>query len=67
VPIGDQRHRSKNRSYFDYLVGDLLEKRWHLEAQGLGGLQIDHQLELGRALYRQLAWFSALEDAVDVL
>jgi hypothetical protein len=44
-----------------------LEKRWHLEGQCLGGLQIDHQLELGRALDRQLTRFSALEDAVDVL
>ena len=32
---------------FDYFIGDLLEKRWHLETQCLGGLEVDDKLELG--------------------
>src|SRR5262245_65122250 len=31
---------------FDHLVGELLEMQWHVEAERLGGLEIDHQLEL---------------------
>ena len=38
----------------------------HVEAEGLGGLEIDHQLVLGRVLHRQISRFLALEDAVDV-
>src|SRR6516162_1296291 len=52
---------------FDHLVRELLEMQRHVEAQRLRSLRIDHQLELGRRLDRQLPRFSALEDAVDVL
>ena len=34
------------RSLFDHFVGDLLEMHRHFEAQRLGRLHIDHQLEL---------------------
>ena len=30
------------------------------------GLEIDHQLVLGRRLHRQVGWLLALEDAIDV-
>ena len=33
-------------SLFDHFVGNLLEMHWHFEAQRLGGLHIDNQLEL---------------------
>jgi hypothetical protein len=37
---------------FDDLVGDGEQRRWHVEAEGLRGLEIDHQLELGGLLDR---------------
>src|SRR5215831_6552980 len=36
-----------------------------VEAERFGGLQVDHQLELGRLLDGQIARFSALQDLVD--
>src|ERR1700726_2010196 len=51
---------------FDHLVGKLLEMHWHVEAERLGSLEVDHQLELNRGLHGKLARFRALEDAVGI-
>ena len=53
--------RSKWQSYRD--VGALPQEQRHVEAERLGGFQIDHQLELVRSLDGELARFCALEDA----
>jgi hypothetical protein len=37
-------------SLFDHLVGAGEQRGWHLEAERVGGLEVDHQLELGRLL-----------------
>jgi hypothetical protein len=34
----------------------LLEQRWNVEAERLGGGQIDDQVKLGRLLDRDVAW-----------
>jgi hypothetical protein len=39
---------------------------WYFEAKRLGCLEIDRQLVLGRRLHRQVGWFLALEDAINV-
>ena len=53
-------------SLFDHLVGALLEMQRHVEAERLGGLEVDHQLELDRGLDGKLARLRALEDAIDI-
>ena len=40
--------------------------RRNFEAERLGGLEVDHQLELGRRLHRQVGRLLAFEDAVDI-
>ena len=57
---------SGHRRLFDHLVGDLLEMHRHVEAQRLGGLEIDDELIFRRRLHWHVGWFLALEDAVDV-
>src|SRR6266566_7543051 len=54
-------------SLFDHLVGGLLQTQRHVEAQRLGGLEVDDQLKLCRRLDREIGRLLALEDAVDVL
>src|SRR5215468_8855775 len=54
------------KSLFDHVVGALPQKQRHVEAERLGGFQIDHQLELVRSLDGEVARFCALEDAVTI-
>src|SRR5262252_362035 len=65
VPTGDLSRCSKTQ-LLDHIVGSLLELHWHVEAERLGGLHVDHQLELDRRLDRKLAWLGSLEDAVGI-
>src|SRR6516164_7274129 len=59
----------KSASYtasLNHLVGARAQRRWHFEAKLPRGLQIDHQLDFGRRLHRQVGRLFALEDAIDV-
>jgi hypothetical protein len=51
---------------FDHLVGPLLHEPRYVEAERLGGLQIDDQFELGCRLDRKFARFHALEDTISI-
>src|SRR3981081_695721 len=51
---------------FDHLVGARKHRWWYVEAKRLGGLEVNHQLVLGRRLHRQIGGLLALEDAIDV-
>src|SRR5258706_3934620 len=50
----------------DRLDGLREQRERHGEAQRLGGLHVDHQLELGRQLNRKIGRLGAFEDLIDV-
>src|SRR5262245_37699958 len=79
TPVGDRarlrpmrpaywfaRKRPSKASLFDHLVGAGEQTVRHVEAEGLCGLEVDHQLVLGRCLHRQVGGLLAFENAVDV-
>src|SRR6516165_7805646 len=51
---------------FDYLVGGVQEFVRYAEAERLGGLEVDCELERGRLLDWQLGWIGLVENFVDV-
>ena len=51
---------------FDDLISARKERMRHSEAQRLGGLEVDHQLEFGRILHWKVGGLFALEDSIDV-
>src|SRR5262249_50993295 len=48
------------------LIRPCEEGRWDRQAEGLGGLEIDDQLELRWLLDRKISWAGALQDPVHV-
>src|ERR1022692_1557647 len=51
---------------FDHLVRTRLHCRRHAEAEGLGGLEVDVQLDLRAPLHRQIARLFAFENTPGV-
>src|SRR6476620_3425871 len=48
------------------LIGPQQQRLWDREPERLGGLEVDHQLELRRLLHGQVGGLGALEDLVHV-
>src|SRR5262245_18002672 len=59
--------RSARRNLlFDHFVGAGEKRQWDFEAERLGGLEVDCQLELCRQYNRQIARLLTLEDAAGI-
>jgi len=52
---------------FDHLIRPLQERLGDGQAEGLGGLEVDDQLELGGLLDREVTWFGAPENFSHVM
>jgi hypothetical protein len=52
---------------FDHLVGERAQLERHVEAERLGGLEVDHQLELGRLRDRQVGGLFAIKSRTNSL
>src|SRR5262249_53543049 len=50
----------------DYLVGALLKNPRHVEAERLGGLEVENQIELSGLLDRQTSRLLTSQDAINV-
>src|SRR5215470_3213535 len=50
----------------DHLISAGQERRRNGQAERLGSLEVDHQLEFPRLLHRQVARLSALQNSVDI-
>jgi hypothetical protein len=51
---------------FDHFVGNGEHAWWNCEAERLGGLHVDDQLELGWQLHRKFGGLVALENAISI-
>src|SRR5712692_5574551 len=58
--------RKWSKSLFDHLVGPGRQTRRNFKTERLGGLQVDHEFELGRPHERQLGDLGALEQAAGI-
>src|SRR6266511_4692218 len=68
VPVEEPSTASKPdvRALLDDLVGAGEQRRRDFQAERLGSLEIDDQIESSRLLHRQVSWFGAFEDFAHV-
>jgi hypothetical protein len=63
---GDRSVELAKGHLINHLVSALLEMQRHVEAERLGGSEVDHELELDRRLDGELARLRAPQDAIHI-
>ena len=64
-PLATKVQRTKC-GLFDHLVRGDPQTLWHVEAKRLRGLEVDHEIKLGRQLYGQIGRLFAPQNAVHI-
>ena len=67
LPAVGKFHFCTSLTSFDHLVGKGKQRRRNFEVECPSGLEVDHQLELGGLLDREIGWLCATENAIDIL
>src|SRR5215831_4454991 len=57
---------SGHRALFNHLIGGIEEPIRNRQGECLSGLEIDHELELGWLLHRQIGRLFTFKDAIDI-
>ena len=65
IPLGTKCDAAKSE-LFDHLISERKQHWWYLNSKRLGGLEVDHQLELDRHLNWKLARLLAAQDTVRI-
>ena len=52
-------------SLFDYVVGAGKERRWHCEAERLGGLEVDDQFKFGWLFRRNVGGLGPTQNLIN--
>jgi hypothetical protein len=68
VPIPDSCSAASTCAValFDHLIGSRKQRRGGLETERLGRNQVNYEIEFGRLLDRDVAWFRPPQDFVDI-
>jgi hypothetical protein len=59
--------RTDRSALFNHLIRGGKQRRRDRKTEPLGGLKVDDQLILRRSLHRQVRWFGAAKDTIDVI
>src|SRR5262245_9411929 len=62
---GCEQSQQKRLSLFDHLVGAGEQRGVHVDAERLGGREINNEIELGRLLDREVGWLRPPQNLVD--
>jgi len=64
--VPEPHRTAATASLFDHLIGAGEQRRWNVDAERPGGLEVDDEIELGGPQDRQVGRFLALENVAGI-